>query len=157
MPSDHPQPLVRHRGRGRRRFLRVGLPELEDHARLPLRRGRPARGGNRPDRRLRARRPALHRDQRRPRVPFSEAISLHISCADQQEVDHYWSALSEGGDESQCGWLKDRYGLSWQVIPKALYELLGDPDPARAERAMQAMLTMRKLDVAALRAAADAA
>jgi predicted 3-demethylubiquinone-9 3-methyltransferase (glyoxalase superfamily) len=86
---------------------------------------------------------------------FSEAISFHIACADQVEVDHYWSRLGEGGQERPCGWLKDRYGLSWQVVPAALGELLGDPDRARAERAMQAMLGMRKLDVVALRAAAD--
>jgi predicted 3-demethylubiquinone-9 3-methyltransferase (glyoxalase superfamily) len=92
-----------------------------------------------------------------PEFRFSEAISLLIGCADQQEVDHYWSALSDAGAEGQCGWLKDRYGLSWQVIPNALYELLADPDPERARRAMQAMLRMHKLDVAALRAAADAA
>jgi predicted 3-demethylubiquinone-9 3-methyltransferase (glyoxalase superfamily) len=93
-----------------------------------------------------------------PEFTFSEAISLSISCADQNEVDHYWNALTkDGGQESQCGWLKDRYGLSWQVIPKALGELLGDPDPGRSQRAMQAMLQMRKIDVAALRAAADAA
>jgi predicted 3-demethylubiquinone-9 3-methyltransferase (glyoxalase superfamily) len=91
-----------------------------------------------------------------PQFTFSEAISLQISCADQAEVDHYWDALSEGGSEGPCGWLKDRYGLSWQVVPKALGELIGDPDPARATRAMKAMLGMRKLDVAALRAAADA-
>jgi predicted 3-demethylubiquinone-9 3-methyltransferase (glyoxalase superfamily) len=92
-----------------------------------------------------------------PEFTFSEAISLRIQCADQREVDHYWNALSEGGTEGQCGWLKDRYGLSWQVVPQALGELLGDPDPGRSSRALQAMLAMRKLDVAALRAAADAA
>jgi predicted 3-demethylubiquinone-9 3-methyltransferase (glyoxalase superfamily) len=92
-----------------------------------------------------------------PEFTFSEAISLQISCADQDEVDHYWNRLSEGGEEGPCGWLKDRYGLSWQVTPKALDELMRDPDPARAQRAMQAMLTMRKLDVAGLRAAADGA
>ena len=87
---------------------------------------------------------------------FSEAISFQILCADQDEVDHYWDALTDGGEESQCGWLKDRFGLSWQVVPKQLDELLGDPDPGRSGRAMQAMLQMRKLDVAALQAAADA-
>ena len=92
-----------------------------------------------------------------PEFTFSEAISLQISCADQAEVDHFWNALSEGGSEGPCGWLKDRYGLSWQVVPKALGELISDPDQARATRAMKAMLGMRKLDVAALRAAADAA
>jgi predicted 3-demethylubiquinone-9 3-methyltransferase (glyoxalase superfamily) len=92
-----------------------------------------------------------------PEYTFSEAISLQISCADQDEVDHYWSKLSEGGEEGRCGWLKDRYGLSWQVVPSELGELLGDPDAGRATRALQAMLGMRKLDVAALRAAADSA
>jgi predicted 3-demethylubiquinone-9 3-methyltransferase (glyoxalase superfamily) len=90
-----------------------------------------------------------------PQFTFSEAISLSIACADQREVDHYWNRLVDGGEESQCGWLKDRYGLSWQVVPAALGELLSDPDPDRATRAMRAMLGMRKLDVAALRAAAD--
>jgi predicted 3-demethylubiquinone-9 3-methyltransferase (glyoxalase superfamily) len=77
-------------------------------------------------------------------------------CADQAEVDHYWYRLSEGGYQDQCGWLKDRFGLSWQVVPTRLTELLQDPDPARANRAMQAMLTMRRIDIAALEAAADA-
>jgi predicted 3-demethylubiquinone-9 3-methyltransferase (glyoxalase superfamily) len=92
-----------------------------------------------------------------PQFTFDEAISLAISCADQDEVDHYWDKLTEGGEESQCGWLKDRYGLSWQVVPQGMEEILGDPDPARAERAVKAMLGMKKLDVAALRAAADGA
>ncbi|MFF9901395.1 VOC family protein [Streptomyces longispororuber] len=93
-----------------------------------------------------------------PEFTFDEAVSFLIDCADQEEVDRYWSALTaDGGTESQCGWLKDKYGLSWQVVPAALGELIGDPDPGRAQRAMAAMLTMRKLDVAALRAAADGA
>jgi predicted 3-demethylubiquinone-9 3-methyltransferase (glyoxalase superfamily) len=88
-------------------------------------------------------------------APFDEAISLLIDCADQDEVDYYWNKLSDGGQEGQCGWLKDRFGLSWQVIPAALGQLLGDPDGGRAERAMKAMLGMKKIDVAALHAAAD--
>ena len=90
-----------------------------------------------------------------PDFSFNEAISLLINCADQGEVDHYWSKLSDGGSEGPCGWLKDRYGVSWQVIPAALMELLSDPDEARAQRAMRAMLAMQKIDVAALYAAAD--
>jgi len=91
-----------------------------------------------------------------PEFTFSEAISFQIMCADQAEVDHYWTRLSEGGEESQCGWLKDRFGLSWQVVPTRMYELLRDPDADRANRAMQAMLKMRKLDIAELeRAAGD--
>ena len=86
---------------------------------------------------------------------FTDATSLHIRCADQAEVDHYWSCLTDGGEEGRCGWLKDRYGVSWQVVPDELGELLGDPDPGRAQRATQAMLTMTKLDVVVLRAAAD--
>ena len=91
-----------------------------------------------------------------PQFTFSEAVSFQIDCADQAEVDHYWDRLVDGGEESQCGWLKDRYGVSWQVVPAGMDDVLSDPDPGRAQRAMQAMLQMRKLDVAALRRAADA-
>ncbi|MGW2229466.1 VOC family protein [Streptomyces formicae] len=90
-----------------------------------------------------------------PEFTFDEAVSFSIACADQDEVDYYWGKLSEGGEEGPCGWLKDQFGLSWQVVPAALPELLSDPDPQRAQRAMQAMFGMKKLDVAALRAAAD--
>ncbi len=90
-----------------------------------------------------------------PEFPFSEAVSFQINCETQEEVDHYWSRLTEGGQEVQCGWLKDRFGLSWQVVPTALPELLADPDPERANRAMTAMLGMVKLDIEALRRAAD--
>jgi predicted 3-demethylubiquinone-9 3-methyltransferase (glyoxalase superfamily) len=90
-----------------------------------------------------------------PEFTFSEAVSMLIPCTDQDEVDYYWDKLLEGGEESQCGWLKDRYGFSWQVVPTELEQLLTDPDPARAERAMKCMLGMKKLDIAELRAAAD--
>jgi len=90
-----------------------------------------------------------------PLFQFSEAISFQINCADQDEVDHYWTRLTDGGEESQCGWLKDRFGLSWQVIPSRMNELLADPDPERAARAMQAMLKMGKLIVADLEKAAN--
>jgi len=91
-----------------------------------------------------------------PQFRFTEAFSFFVSVDTQDEVDRLWDGLIAGGGEpSQCGWLKDPYGLSWQIVPRALGELLGDPDPARAQRAMQAMLGMQKLDVAALHAAAD--
>ncbi len=90
-----------------------------------------------------------------PQFTFSEAISFQIMCADQDEVDHYWTQLSEGGEVGPCGWLKDRFGLSWQVVPTRLMELQHDPDPKRANRAMQAMLKMGKLDIAELERAAD--
>ena len=92
-----------------------------------------------------------------PDFTFDEAISLLINCADQEEVDYYWSTLSEGGQEGPCGWLKDKYGLSWQVVPVGMVELLTDPDEGRSQRAMTAMLGMQKLDLAAIRAAADRA
>jgi predicted 3-demethylubiquinone-9 3-methyltransferase (glyoxalase superfamily) len=92
-----------------------------------------------------------------PEFPFTEAVSLQVNCETQEEVDRYWSVLSEGGEEGPCGWLKDRYGLSWQIIPVALVELLNDPDAAKAQRAMAAMLQMKKIDIAALQAAAEAA
>src|SRR5688500_10062875 len=92
-----------------------------------------------------------------PDFTFDEAISMLINCADQAEVDYYWDKLAEGGQEGQCGWLKDRYGLSWQVVPAGMAELFTDPDKGRAERAMKAMLGMKKLDAATLQAAADQA
>jgi len=88
-----------------------------------------------------------------PHFKFTEAISLSVDCRDQKEVDHYWSKLSQGGQESMCGWLKDRYGLSWQVNPAILGELLADPDAKKAKRVMEAMLKMKKIDIAALKRA----
>ena len=85
-----------------------------------------------------------------PEFRFNEAVSFYVHCKDQAEVDYYWGRLGEGGEEQPCGWLKDRFGLSWQIIPEALGEALGDPDPERAQRAMQAMLQMRRIDIAAL-------
>ena len=92
-----------------------------------------------------------------PEFTFTEAISLQVSCESQEEVDELWAKLTEGGQEGPCGWCKDRYGLSWQIIPTALFELIGDPDPVRSQRAMQAMLGMQKIEVAELQRAADAA
>lgn len=86
---------------------------------------------------------------------FTEAVSLQIACADQAEVDRLWSALSDGGAEGRCGWLKDRWGLSWQVVPTRLTELFLDPNPDRARRATEAMLKMKKIDIAEMERAAD--
>ena len=90
-----------------------------------------------------------------PQYTFTEAVSLQIDCADAAEVDHYWERLTDGGEPGRCGWLKDRYGLSWQVVPRGLAEVLSDPDPQRGARAVQAMMGMSKLDLDALRRAAD--
>ena len=92
-----------------------------------------------------------------PEFTFNQAISIQIMCADQEEVDHYWNGLlADGGQPNQCGWLNDRFGVPWQVIPTALVELMNDADPERVRRVTQAMLTMVKLDVAELYRAADA-
>ncbi len=90
-----------------------------------------------------------------PAFTFNEAISFQIMCRTQEEVDHYWNKLSEGGDKKaqQCGWLKDKYGVSWQVVPTVLIEMMTDPDPEKSGRVMQAMLQMKKLDVATLQRA----
>ena len=90
-----------------------------------------------------------------PQFTFSEAVSFEIVCEDQDEVDYYWDRLSEGGQEGPCGWLKDKYGLSWQVVPSEWDEWFDEANPERAQRAMQAMLGMGKLDIASLRSAAD--
>ena len=89
-----------------------------------------------------------------PQFAFSEAVSFQISCETQEEVDHFWNELSKGGEEGRCGWLKDRFGLSWQVVPTALPRLLGNSDPATSQRVMQAMLKMQKIEIAELEQAA---
>ncbi len=88
-----------------------------------------------------------------PEFSFNEAVSFQVACETQEEVDAFWSRLSDGGEEGLCGWLKDRYGVSWQIIPTALGELLSDPDPERSQRAMTAMLGMQKIDIEGLRTA----
>jgi predicted 3-demethylubiquinone-9 3-methyltransferase (glyoxalase superfamily) len=92
-----------------------------------------------------------------PEFTFNEALSFQISCADQDEVDYYWDKLGEGGEHGPCGWLKDRYGLSWQVIPEAFLQLVSDPDPAKSQAVMRAMLGMKKLVVSELQEAYDSA
>ena len=88
-----------------------------------------------------------------PQFTFNEAVSLQINCAGQAEVDHHWPRLSAGGEEGPCGWLKDRYGVSWQVVPVGAVALFNDPDPQRVHRAFQAMMQMRKLDIDVIREA----
>ena len=92
-----------------------------------------------------------------PDFTFSEAISFEVSCDSQEEVDRFWSTLSEGGEEGPCGWLKDKFGVSWQIVPKVLVELLSDPDQEKAQRVMAAMLKMRKIEIDELERAAAAA
>lgn len=88
-----------------------------------------------------------------PQFTFNPSVSFQIHCADQEEVDYYWNRLSEGGEEVACGWLTDTYGVSWQVIPTVFLEMIRDPDPERVKRATEAMLAMKKLDIAALQKA----
>lgn len=91
-----------------------------------------------------------------PHFKFTEAISFVVDCGDQEEVDHFWNQLTaDGGQESQCGWLKDKFGLSWQITPRILIELMKDKDPERAKRVMQAMLQMKKIDIAKVKQAAE--
>jgi predicted 3-demethylubiquinone-9 3-methyltransferase (glyoxalase superfamily) len=90
-----------------------------------------------------------------PQFPFTEAVSFQITCDDQAEVDRLWAAFSDGGSPGHCGWLKDRWGLSWQIVPARMFQLLVDPDPARSRRAMEAMMKMSKLNIAELERAAD--
>ena len=92
-----------------------------------------------------------------PQFTFSEAISFQVSCESQEEVDRYWSTLSEGGEQGPCGWLKDKFGLSWQIVPKRLPELLGDEDREKSQRVMAAMLNMKKIEIDELERAAAAA
>jgi predicted 3-demethylubiquinone-9 3-methyltransferase (glyoxalase superfamily) len=86
-----------------------------------------------------------------PEFRFTEAVSFQVNCDSQDEIDYFWNSLSEGGEEGQCGWLKDQYGLSWQIVPSMIGELLTDADPEKAQRAVAALLGMKKLDIEALR------
>jgi len=91
-----------------------------------------------------------------PQFKFNEAVSMYVDCADQAEVDYFWNALTaDGGEEAMCGWLKDKYGLSWQIVPRQLTELMGDPDPEKSQRVMDAMLKMQRIIVADLQKAYD--
>ena len=90
-----------------------------------------------------------------PHFKFTEAISFVVNCQTQDEVDSYWEKLSAGGAPIECGWLKDKFGLCWQIVPTVLFELLGDPDPVKSQRVMKAMMTMKKLDIRALKQAYD--
>lgn len=90
-----------------------------------------------------------------PHFKFTEAVSFSVDCKTQEEVDEYWTKLSEGGQEGPCGWLKDKYGLSWQIVPTALGELLSDPDPQKSKRVMAAMMQMKKIDISGLKRAYD--
>jgi predicted 3-demethylubiquinone-9 3-methyltransferase (glyoxalase superfamily) len=92
-----------------------------------------------------------------PEFTFDEAISFQVNCESQEEADRFWDTLSEGGQEGPCGWLKDKFGVSWQIVPIALLELIRDPDPERAQRAVKAMLGMKKIDIAEAQRAADGA
>ena len=92
-----------------------------------------------------------------PQFTFNEAISFQVSCETQDEVDYFWNSLSEGGEEGPCGWLKDKYGVSWQIVPTALVELISDPDAVKSQEAIKAMLGMRKIDIEALQRASGAA
>lgn len=92
-----------------------------------------------------------------PEFTFDEAVSFFVNCRDQDEVDRYWKALTDGGEEGPCGWCKDRFGLSWQVVPQGMFDCFSDPNPARAQAAVKAMMGMKKIVLAELQAAADSA
>ena len=139
------------------KLVHVGVPELEDPRRLPLRRSRAAARGHGHDRELRAGRAEVPGPERRPGVHVQRGDLVPGELRDAGRGRPFWSKLSEGGEEGPCGWLKDRFGLSWQIVPTALPELLGDPDREKAQRVMAAMLKMRKIDIDELeRAAAEA-
>ena len=151
---DQPVSLVRLRGRRGRGVLCLALSELQHPGRRPVPRGVADAGRQRHDRVVRARRCRDAALNGGPQFAFTEAFSFFVQVETQEEIDRYWNALTaDGGQESQCGWLKDRWGLSWQIVPANLGTLLGNPDPERAARAMQAMLGMKKLVIAELEAA----
>jgi hypothetical protein len=133
--KNHALPLVRHTGRGGGEVLLLGLQGFQDRRDQPLHQieGQTftaLNGG--------------------PNFKFSEAVSLQIRCETQAEVDYFWGKLTQGGEEGPCGWLKDKYGLSWQVVPAVIPKMMTDPDAEKSERVMNAFMKMKKLDIAAI-------
>lgn len=154
-------PLVRQSSRRGREVLRRNLQELErqgDHAiRYRGVRHAPSATGNRDDGRLDLDGQSFTALNGGPIFHFTEAVSIQVNCATQEEIDYYWGKLTPGGDPNAqvCGWLKDKYGLSWQIIPSFMDELFADEKSEASKRAMEAMLLMKKIDIAALRRARD--
>jgi predicted 3-demethylubiquinone-9 3-methyltransferase (glyoxalase superfamily) len=155
-PENHAMPVVRHAGGGRRAVLHRHFREFAHHQRFALwQAGREIHGkpaGSVLAVAFELEGQAFSALNGGPQFKFTEAISLQVTCENQEEVDRYWEKLSEGGDKhaQQCGWLKDKYGLSWQIVPRVLFDMLSDPDKQKSQRAMTAMLQMKKLDIAAL-------
>lgn len=148
--SDHTVAVVRRQPGGGRAVLYLGVPQLAHRGLQAVYRGRPGSAGF-------GGLGSFVLDGTRfiglnggPHFRFTEAVSFTVDCTDQAEVDYYWDRLTDGGEESQCGWCKDRYGLSWQIVPQRLVELVSDPDPARAAAATRAMHGMRKIVIADL-------
>ena len=151
--KDHAVPLVRRPRRRGGAFLRLRVQEL---AVLTINGEDPASAQDKvSSARVRLDGQELILFNGGPHFTFSEAISLFVNCETQHEIDELWEKLSEGGETSRCGWLKDKFGVSWQIVPTALGEMLSDPDDEKSERAMDAMLGMTKLDIAGLRRAFD--
>ena len=141
-----------NRGEEAAKFYTERVPQLQPRLGDPVRGRRARRSGD--DGGLRHQRAAVHRLNGGPEFTFDEAISFQIPCADQDEVDRYWDTLTEGGEESQCGWLKDKFGVSWQVVPTRFTELFNSADPEVAGRVGQALFSMKKIIIADLEAAA---
>ena len=154
---DHPVSVVRHQGEEAAKFYTSVFPNSRIVDVTPLRRGRAARRGDGDDRDLRARRAEVRRPERRAAVHVHRGDLVPGELRGPGRGRPLLEALSEGGEEGPCGWLKDRFGLSWQIVPTALPELLGDPDPEKAQRVMQAMLQMKKIEIDELERAAAAA
>src|SRR5262245_14053505 len=153
----HAVPLVRQPGRGGRALLHVPVQGFEGPASVPLRRGRSeglgATLGLGDDRAVPAGGTEFVGLNGGPHFKFSEAISFMVNCDTQAEIDDLWEKLSEGGEKGPCGWLKDKYGLSWQIVPTVLGEMMQDKDPKKTERVMAAVMQMKKLDAVALKRA----
>jgi predicted 3-demethylubiquinone-9 3-methyltransferase (glyoxalase superfamily) len=151
--EDHPILVVRRQGRGGGAVLYVGLQEFDHRRDQILRRSRATTEGIGDVRDVQFGRTGAHRIERGPHFSFTPAISLFVRCETQAEVDELWEKLCEGGEPVRCGWLKDKYGLSWQIVPIVLGEMLQDKDAAKSRRVMEAMMKMIKLDIATLQQA----
>jgi len=148
--ADYAVLVIRQARRGSTRLLRLDFQALENRRNGAIQRRGPGSQGFGDDCELRARRSAVRRTQRPPQFTFSSATSFIVNCDSQAEIDEYWARLSDGGETHVCGWLKDRFGVSWQIVPRALGQMLDGADAQRTGRVMRAIMTMTKLDLAAL-------